>query len=120
MFGAGSAGIGISNILCSTMQTDGLSKEDAINRISMFDVNGLIESARNDLSDSQKIYAHKYTPTKDLVKAIQEIKPTILIGVSTVGKAFTQDVSEAMCTLNELLLIFALSILTSHLYCLIY
>ena len=117
MFGAGSAGIGISNMLCSAMQTDGLSKEDAINRVSMFDVNGLLESTRTDLSDSQKIYAHNYTPTKDLVKAIQEIKPTILIGVSTVGKAFTQEVVEAMSTLNERPVIFALSNPTEHAEC---
>jgi malate dehydrogenase (oxaloacetate-decarboxylating)(NADP+) len=107
--GAGSAGIGIANLLVTAMEQQGLSKDDAAARISLFDINGLIEPSRTDLSPSQKVYAHKGTPSKDLVKTIEEMKPTILVGVSTTGGAFNQRVVEAMSKLNERPIIFPLS-----------
>jgi malate dehydrogenase (oxaloacetate-decarboxylating)(NADP+) len=107
--GAGSAGIGISNLIASAMQTQGLSQDAARSRISLFDINGLIEPSRADLSASQKVYAHKAAPSKDLAKTIETLKPTILIGVSTKGGAFNQQVIEAMSRVNERPIIFALS-----------
>ena len=107
--GAGSAGIGISNLIASAMQTQGLSQDAARSRISLFDINGLIEPSRADLSASQKIYAHKAAPSKDLAKTIETLKSTILIGVSTKGGAFNQQVIEAMSRVNERPIIFALS-----------
>src|SRR5277367_918604 len=89
-FGAGSAGIGISNLIVSAMQMQGLSQDAARSRISLFDIDGLIEPSRADLSASQKVYAHKAAPSKDLAKTIETLKPTILIGVSTKGGAFNQ------------------------------
>jgi len=108
-FGAGSAGIGISNLIVSAMQMQGLSQDAARSRISLFDINGLIEPSRADLSASQKVYAHKAAPSKDLAKTIETLKPTILIGVSTKGGAFNQQVIEAMSRVNERPIIFALS-----------
>ena len=107
--GAGSAGIGIANMIVLAMQMKGLSQEAARSCISLFDINGLIEPSRSDLSASQKVYAHQATPSKDLVKTIETFKPTILIGVSTKGGAFNQQVVEAMSRLNERPIIFALS-----------
>jgi len=107
--GAGSAGIGISGLLVSAMQLKGLSQDDARSRISLFDVDGLLESSRTDLSGAQKVYAHKAPPSKNLVETIERVKPTILIGVSTKGGAFNQAVVEAMSRLNERPIIFALS-----------
>jgi malate dehydrogenase (oxaloacetate-decarboxylating)(NADP+) len=75
----------------------------------MFDIDGLLEPSRTDLSEAQKVYAHKAKPSKDLVKTIETLKPTVLVGVSTKGGAFTQRVIEAMSRLNERPIIFALS-----------
>src|SRR5882762_1960810 len=99
--GAGSAGIGIANLIAAAMQDKGLSQEAARSHISMFDVDGLLEPSRADLSEAQKVYAHKAAPSKDLVKTIETLKPTVLIGVSTKGGAFNQRVVEAMSNLNE-------------------
>jgi len=107
--GAGSAGIGIANMIVAAMQMKGLSQDAARSRISMFDIDGLLESSRADLSEAQKVYAHKAAPTNDLVKTIEAVKPTVLIGVSTKGGAFNQRVVEAMTRLNERPIIFALS-----------
>jgi len=107
--GAGSAGIGIANLIAAAMQMRGLSQEAARSRISMFDIDGLLEPSRAGLSEAQKIYAHKAAPSKDLVKTVETLKPTVLIGVSTKGGAFNQHVVEAMSRLNERPIIFALS-----------
>jgi len=107
--GAGSAGIGIANLLVSAMRTQGLSRDAARRRISMFDIDGLLEPSRSDLSEAQRAYAQKAPPSRDLVATIEALKPTILIGVSTKGGAFNQRVVETMSRLNERPVIFALS-----------
>jgi malate dehydrogenase (oxaloacetate-decarboxylating)(NADP+) len=107
--GAGSAGIGLANLLCSALVGQGMSLKDAQSRVYMFDIHGLLESSRTDLVDFQKPYAHKHAPAKDFVAAIRSIKPTTIIGVSTVGGAFTKQVVEAMSEINERPVILALS-----------
>jgi malate dehydrogenase (oxaloacetate-decarboxylating)(NADP+) len=107
--GAGSAGIGISNMISEALQSKGLSLDEARARISLFDIDGLLEPSRTNLSPAQKIYAHLAQPSKSLVAAIEAFKPTVLIGVSTQGGAFTKEVVEAMSRLNERPIIFALS-----------
>jgi malate dehydrogenase (oxaloacetate-decarboxylating)(NADP+) len=115
--GAGSAGIGIADMIRSAMKLEGLSDEQARSRIWLFDINGLLESTRKDLTQEQKVYAHANAPTRNLVEAIESIEPSILIGVSTVGKVFTKAVIETMSKINERPIIFALSNPTEHAEC---
>jgi malate dehydrogenase (oxaloacetate-decarboxylating)(NADP+) len=115
--GAGSAGIGLADLLCSAMVQEGLTLKDAQGRVYMFDINGLLETTRTDLVDFQKPYAHKHAPTRDFVAAIESIKPTTIIGVSTVGGTFTQKVIEAMSRINERPVVLALSNPTEHAEC---
>lgn len=115
--GAGSAGIGIANLIVSAMQDGGLTLEEAQGRISMFDVDGLLEPSRKDISPSQQVYAHTAPPSDDLVATIKRLKPSILIGVSTKGGAFTQEVVEAMSQVNDRPIIFPLSNPTAHVEC---
>ncbi len=115
--GAGSAAIGIANLIVSAMQMKGLSRGAARSRIAMFDVHGLLEASRADLSEAQKVYVQKAAPSKDLVETVESFKPTALIGVSTTGGAFTQRVVEAMSRLNERPIIFALSNPTNKAEC---
>jgi malate dehydrogenase (oxaloacetate-decarboxylating)(NADP+) len=107
--GAGSAGIGLADLLCSAMVEEGQTLEQAQSKVSMFDINGLLETTRTDLVDFQKPYAHKHAPTRDFVVAIESIKPTTIIGVSTIGGAFTQKVIESLSRINERPVILALS-----------
>jgi malate dehydrogenase (oxaloacetate-decarboxylating)(NADP+) len=115
--GAGSAGIGIANLIARAMQQKGLSLDAARSRISMFDIEGLLEGSRADLSPDQKVYAHNAAPSKDLVAVIESLKPTVLIGVSTKGGAFSQKVVAAMSRLNDRPIIFALSNPTNKAEC---
>jgi len=115
--GAGSAGIGLADLLCSAMTQEGLSLKEAQSHVYMFDINGLLEDTRKDLVDFQKPYAHKHAATRDFVAAIEDIKPTTIIGVSTVGGTFTQQVIEAMSRVNERPVVLALSNPTDHAEC---
>ena len=108
--GAGSAGIGIGNMIVEAMVDEGLDRADAVRRVAMFDVDGLIEPSRKDLSPSQRVYAHEGDrPTKDLAAAVDAFKPTILIGVSTTQGAFTEKVVKTMAQHVERPIIFPLS-----------
>src|SRR5215468_2639798 len=99
--GAGSAGIGLADLLCSALVDQGITLTEAQSRVYMFDVNGLLVPGRNDLVDFQKPYAHPHAPTRDFVTAINDIKPTTIIGVSTIGGAFTKEVVGAMTGINK-------------------
>lgn len=115
--GAGSAAIGLAGLIASAAVAEGLTLAEAQARISMFDVNGLLEPSRQDLFDFQQPYAHPHAPCRDLVAAIESVQPTVLIGVSTVGNTFTQPVIEAMARLNDRPVILALSNPTEHAEC---
>jgi malate dehydrogenase (oxaloacetate-decarboxylating)(NADP+) len=115
--GAGSAGIGLANLLCSAMAQEGRTLQQAQSRVYMFDIKGLLEDTRTDLVDFQRPYAHRHAPTRDFVAAIESIKPTTIIGVSTVGGTFTQKVIEAMSQINERPVVLALSNPTEHAEC---
>jgi malate dehydrogenase (oxaloacetate-decarboxylating)(NADP+) len=115
--GAGSAGIGLADLFVSELVNEGLSREEAQARIIMFDEKGLLVKSREDLFDFQRPYAHDQSPTSQLLEAIKTHKPTTLIGVSTVGQLFTQEVVETMATHNPRPIIFALSNPTEHAEC---
>lgn len=115
--GAGSAGTGIADLISLAMTKEGLSPQEARARCWLVDVKGLIESSRTDLADFQKPYAHAHAPLKDFLAAVESIKPTGIIGVSTVPKLFNQKVIEAMARINQRPIIFPYSNPTSRSEC---
>jgi malate dehydrogenase (oxaloacetate-decarboxylating)(NADP+) len=115
--GAGSAAIGISDMLTAAMQIEGLSEKEARSQIALFNRGGLVDVSRQALSPEQRVFAQARPPSKDLVATIDNFKPSILIGVSTKAKAFNQNVVEAMGRVNARPIIFALSNPTDHAEC---
>jgi malate dehydrogenase (oxaloacetate-decarboxylating)(NADP+) len=115
--GAGSAGTGIAELISEAIVLEGLTIEQARARCYLFDVNGLLESTRTDIAGFQKPFVQAHTPTKSFVEAIESIKPTAIIGVSTVPKLFNQQVIEAMSRVNERPIIFPYSNPTSRSEC---
>jgi malate dehydrogenase (oxaloacetate-decarboxylating)(NADP+) len=119
--GAGSAAIGLADLIVSALGQHGVAPEVARQRIRMFDTQGLVVAGRPGLAAHKLPYAHKLPPSKpfnhldpasecpQIVAAVEDFKPTILIGVSTVGKLFSREVVEAMSRHNERPIIFALS-----------
>ncbi|MGL2963964.1 NAD-dependent malic enzyme [Flavobacterium sp. RSB2_4_14] len=115
--GAGAAAFGIADMLVKKFQRDGLSAEEAYSHIWMFDVNGLLVSIRTDLAEHQIPFAHDGEPCTNFAEAVLKIKPTAIVGVSTVGGAFNQQVIENMSAVNERPIIFPYSNPTSHSEC---
>ena len=116
--GAGSAGCGIAELIVSAMVNDGLDETQARSQVWLFDVDGLLTRDRVDgLLPFQRPFAVEHPPTKDFVATIRDFKPTGLIGVSTVGGAFSAEVLKSMAELNDRPIIFPYSNPTSHSEC---
>ena len=82
--GAGSAATGIADLMVTAYEKEGLSKEEALNRLWFVDINGLVVSDRDDLMPHNLPYAHDHAHLS-FVEAIDEIKPHVLIGATGFG-----------------------------------
>jgi len=123
MLGAGSAGIGVADGLRAAMKGEGLTEDEAHSRFWVIDKNGLLHSGRKDLTSEQVVYAQlegrvsAWPRTSNghigLADVIGKIKATILIGLSTVGGAFSEPIVREMARKVERPIIFPLSNPTS-------
>ena len=119
MFGSGSAGIGVADGLREAMKGEGLSEQEARKHFWIVNRNGLLHSGRKDLSAEQSVYAQRedrvsgWPRTSEghigLAEVIGGIDATILIGLSTVGGAFTEPIVREMGRKVERPIIFPLS-----------
>jgi malate dehydrogenase (oxaloacetate-decarboxylating) len=119
IFGAGTAGIGIADQMCHAMVREGLSKEDAARRFWCVDQQGLLTTAMTgQLGDHQLTYARPAAESStwkqadgngvDLAEVVRRVRPTMLIGVSTVGGSFTEGIIKEMAANTERPIIFPL------------
>jgi malate dehydrogenase (oxaloacetate-decarboxylating)(NADP+) len=115
--GGGSAGTGIADLISQAMAMEGMEIGEARKRNALFDINGLLVTSRADLADFQKPFAQDRAPVSTFVDAIKALRPTGIIGVSTVPKLFTRDVIETMSEINERPIIFPYSNPTSRSEC---
>src|SRR6267378_917606 len=115
--GAGSAAVGTADLLAKAIRTEGVPEDDAQSRVALFDRKGLVTADRETLHDYQRPFAQRHGPIADFVTAIETLRPTGIIGLSTVGGAFEQRVIEAMARVNERPMIFAYSNPTSRSEC---
>ncbi|HMB87024.1 MAG TPA: NAD-dependent malic enzyme [Methylomirabilota bacterium] len=119
--GAGSAAIGLADLIVSALGQQGIAPDVARQQIRLFDTQGLVVAGRPGLTAHKRPYAHKLAPSKpfdhrdlasecpQIAAAVEDFKPAALIGVSTVGKLFSREVVEAMSRHNVRPIIFALS-----------
>lgn len=115
--GAGSAATGIAELISRAMAAEGLDIAQARARNTLFDVNGLVVASRGDIADFQLPFAPDGAPLSRFVDAVNALRPTGVIGVSTVPKLFDQPVIEAMARINERPIIFPYSNPTSRSEC---
>ena len=115
--GAGSAATGIAELISLAMAREGADLAEARPRNALFDVNGLLVTGRTDLADFQKPFAQDRAPVSSFVEAVKALRPTGIIGVSTVPKLFTREVIEAMASINQRPIIFPYSNPTSRSEC---
>jgi malate dehydrogenase (oxaloacetate-decarboxylating) len=122
MLGAGSAGIGVLDMIRREMVTEGLSEQAAKERIWVVDVVGLLTDDRNDLSDAQRDFAQPAGRVADwglsraaqLADVIHNSDVGVLLGLSTATGAFTEDIVREMAAKAERPIIFPLSNPTSR------
>ncbi|MFG2886224.1 NAD-dependent malic enzyme [Streptomyces sp. NPDC048297] len=107
IFGAGTAGIGIADQLRDAMVADGLSPEEATARIHAVDRYGLLTEGQEGLRDVQVRYARPAAEVAGwrrdekvggipLAEVVARVRPTVLIGTSGQGGAFTEDIVRTM------------------------
>ncbi|PPQ73040.1 hypothetical protein CVT26_014658 [Gymnopilus dilepis] len=104
VFGAGSAGLGIATQLRDAIvSTDGLSREDANKKFWLIDREGLLHDKLQIQSLTPRLKefvrpAHENWDSGQvqLLDVVEKVRPTVLIGCSTKGGAFTKEVVEAM------------------------
>jgi malate dehydrogenase (oxaloacetate-decarboxylating) len=117
--GAGSAAVGVADYLRAALVQDGLSEVDARGRFWMVDKDGLIRAGRTDLTPAQRVYAQPDEPVANwprtargaigLEDVIGQVETTVLIGLSTVGGAFSESIVREMARKVERPVIFPLS-----------
>ncbi len=105
VFGFGSAGLGITELLCKALMDAGLSEADARARFYAVDKDGLLVEEMEGLSREQAAFARPSSEVRDwargehgigLLEVVQRVRPTVLIGVSGQAGAFTEEVVRAM------------------------
>ena len=114
IFGAGTAGMGIADQIRTIMIDDGLTADEATRRFWCVDKQGLLLDDMNELRDFQQPYARPHDEVSawtstDLAAVVANVRPTIIVGTSTVGGAFTEEIVREMAKHVERPLIFPLS-----------
>jgi malate dehydrogenase (oxaloacetate-decarboxylating) len=116
--GAGSAGCGIAEQIISHMRSEGLTDEQARERIFMIDRHGLVMRNMKDLRDFQEKLAQSKENIEgwnysgeapSLLDVMNCAKPTVLIGVSGQSGLFTESVIKAMHKNCQTPIVFPLS-----------
>lgn len=106
VLGGGSAGIGICNkLIQAIMREEHLTEEEARSLFYIVDIHGLLQE-HHELYPTQRPFARTKDALKTwkaanhehitLLEVVQNIHPTVLIGVSTQGGAFTEQIVKEM------------------------
>ncbi|MEU5266469.1 NAD-dependent malic enzyme [Amycolatopsis sp. NPDC021455] len=119
MLGAGSAGIGVLEMIRQEMVAQGLSDAEAAERIWVVDIDGLLTDDRTGLSDGQRRFAQPAKRVADwdgtgLADVVHHVEVGVLLGLSTAAGAFTEEIVREMANKTERPIIFPLSNPTSR------
>lgn len=116
IFGAGTAGVGIADELKRSFCQEGIPEKEACRQFWLIDKQGLLFENDPSLVDFQKPYArpkselahfeNQQVTLKDVMKVV---KPTILIGCSTIQGAFNEEIVRLMASHTPRPIIFPLS-----------
>ncbi len=114
-FGAGTAGMGIANLLCKELKLQGLSEEEAKKHFYLVDKQGLLFDDTEGLTPEQKPFTRsrdEFDNSEELTNleaVIKAVHPTVMIGTSTTPGAFTEGAIREMAAHTERPIIFPIS-----------
>ena len=122
MLGAGSAGMGVLDMVQREMMAQGLSEADASGRIWVVDIQGLLTDDRADLSAEQRKFAQPADRVADwglsgpahLADVVHHVDVGVLLGLSTAAGAFTEEIVRELAGKTQRPIIFPLSNPTSR------
>ncbi len=119
IFGAGSAAVGVSDTIRAALAHEEIPDAEARRCFWLVNRGGLLYSGRTDLRDDQRIYARPWDEVRSwarsdpqrvsLAEVVRGVRPTILIGLSTVAGAFDEALVREMAVGVERPIIFPLS-----------
>ena len=118
IFGAGSAGCGIANLLANILINQGMKPEDAYQNFYLIDRMGLLHDGMDDLLDFQKPFAQpmdklkQIFPNQSIISlddVIDTIQPKILLGVSGQKGQFSERIVRKMASYSDHPIIMPLS-----------
>lgn len=117
--GAGEAGTGIGQLIAYMLcRRAGVAMGEALGHCFFVDSKGLVCRSRLEGLQHHKVpFAHDIPYQPNLRAAVEAIRPTVLIGVSTVAGAFDEEVVRLMAEYNEHPIIMPLSNPTSKAEC---
>lgn len=114
-FGAGTAGVGIANMLFDELVREGLSEKEARKHFYLVDKQGLLFEDTPDLTPGQKAFVRKRSEfanadeLTNLEAVVKAVHPTVMIGTSTQPGTFTESIVKEMAAHTKRPVIFPLS-----------
>lgn len=112
-FGAGSAGVGVAKQIVEFFTREGLTEDEARRCFWLVDTKGLITNDRGDKLADHKVYFSRDDNDgkqyKSLAEVVEFVKPTILMGLSTMGGIFSPEILTKMAKWNGTPIVFPLS-----------
>ena len=112
-FGAGSAGVGVARQIVDFFMREGMTEDEARSCFYLVDTKGLVTMDRGDTLAEHKIYFARTDnhgqQFKGLEDVVDHVKPSILMGLSTIGGVFTPEILRKMADWNTAPIVFPLS-----------
>ncbi|KAG5297774.1 NADP-dependent malic enzyme MaeA [Histoplasma ohiense] len=111
--GAGSAGVGVAKQIVDFFVREGMTEDEAKACFYLVDTKGLVTADRGDQLASHKVYFartdNQGLQLKTLNEVVDHVKPTMLMGLSTLGGVFTPEILRSMASFSKRPIIFPLS-----------
>jgi malate dehydrogenase (oxaloacetate-decarboxylating)(NADP+) len=113
LLGAGSAAVGVAKQIVQFFMNEGLTEGEARRCFTLVDTKGMVTNDRGDKLAEHKVYFSRDDNEGKQYKSLEEVceyvKPTILMGLSTIGGAFTPSILTKMGQWNTKPIVFPLS-----------
>ncbi|MCJ1309433.1 hypothetical protein MMC25_003092 [Agyrium rufum] len=113
LMGAGSAAVGVAKQIVAFFMQEGLTEDEARRCFWLVDTKGMVTNDRGDKLADHKTYFSRSDNNgqqfANLHATVEHVRPTILLGLSTIGGIFDAEILTNMGQWNKSPIIFPLS-----------